>query len=319
MDPIKPSVDELFPDQKFLNILKQLDKFDLVSFVSKLPVPIAILDLKGVFIGLNQLFADFYEADALYLMGKQLDSFSTIIHSYFIQASQRFNHEPDLNKIEEEFYLKGHFYILDLKVLRNSEGEMGAIVVVCTDITRLKRKERVLIQNNKKLHDMLYIDQTTGVQNRRALERFLTNQMIGQMREAYSFIRIDLEDFKKFNELNSYAYGDERLCTIAQFFADELKTDDRAELFRLNSASFVVVLENSTPWSALTVAERLRQKIIKEDIRFEEGAEERLSVSIGIFHPQAQDTNNSLDIFELIDIAVQQAKAQGKNAIFLLD
>jgi diguanylate cyclase (GGDEF)-like protein len=79
------------------------------------------------------------------------------------------------------------------------------------------------------------------------------------------------------------------------------------------------VLENSTPWSALTVAERLRQKIIKEDIRFEEGAEERLSVSIGIFHPQAQDINNPVNIFELIDIAVQQAKAQGKNAIFLLD
>lgn len=318
MDPIQQNQDQLFPDHRILDILSHLDKFDMVSLISKLPVPLAVFDIDAVFLGVNQLFADFYELDAMYLMGKRLNTFSTIIYSYFLEASERFQFDPYLKKIDQEFYLRGHFYLLDLKVLRNTEQKIHAIVAVCTDVTRLKRKERVLIQNNKKLHDLLYIDQMTGVQNRRALERFLNNHVVGQKREDYSFIKIDLEDFNKFNELNSYTFGDERLCAIAQLFSEELKKD-RAELFRLNSASFVVVLENSTPWSALTVAERLKHKIIQEDIRFEEGAEDSLSVSIGIFHPHAQDENDQMNIFELIDLAVQQAKAQGKNAIVFLD
>lgn len=318
MDPIQQNQDQLFPDHRILDVLSHLDKFDMVSLISKLPVPLAVFDIDAVFLGVNQLFADFYELDAMYLMGKRLNTFSTIIYSYFLEASERFQFDPYLKKIDQEFYLRGHFYLLDLKVLRNTEQKIHAIVAVCTDVTRLKRKERVLIQNNKKLHDLLYIDQMTGVQNRRALERFLNNHVVGQKREDYSFIKIDLEDFNKFNELNSYTFGDERLCAIAQLFSEELKKD-RAELFRLNSASFVVVLENSTPWSALTVAERLKHKIIQEDIRFEEGAEDSLSVSIGIFHPHAQDENDQMNIFELIDLAVQQAKAQGKNAIVFLD
>ncbi|QIO06619.1 GGDEF domain-containing protein [Acinetobacter shaoyimingii] len=318
MEKSQHKFDDLFDDQKFLDVLQGAEKLELVSFISKLPIPIAIIENEGIFLGINQNFADIYESDALYLMGKKLSSVSTVVHAYYIEALNDFKSQSHLQLVENEFYSKGHFYILNFKSLRDVDRKLIAVIVVCTDVTRLKRRERVLIQNNQKLHDHLYIDQTTGVNNRRALERFLKQNFVGTKRENYSFLKIDLDDFKKFNQLNSYTYGDELLTSIAQLFHDEI-AQDNAILYRLNSASFVVVLEKCTPWSALTVAERLRHKMMKENIRFEADSEEILTISIGIYHPQAHNNFNELDIIEQIDIAVQQAKSQGKNSIFVLD
>lgn len=304
--------------ENFVDSIQRMGKLELVSFISKLPVPIAIFDDEAVFLGVNQLFADIYESDALYLLGKKLNEFSTVVYSHYSDAVVKFSHESYLEHIENEFYSKGHFYILNFKVLRTADHRIESIIVVCADVTRLKRRERVLIQTNKKLHDFLYIDQTTGLKNKLALEEFLNENFIDNQREKFSFIKIDLDDFKRFNQLNSYSLGDEILNQIGEIFTQEV-SQDQAHLFRLNSASFVLVLEQSTPWKVLTVAERLRQKIDKEQIQFDLNSNEVLTVTIGIYHPGIHDHLAKIDIMQQLDVAVKQAKQLGKNSIFVLD
>lgn len=301
----------------FLDTLKAMGKLELVSFISKLPVPIAIFDHESTVLGVNQLFADIYESDALYMLGKKLNEFSTVVFALYTDAADKFNKEPYLDHIENEFYSKGHFYILNFRVLRKDDRVIESIIIVCADVTRLKRRERVLIQNNKKLHDSLYIDQTTGLKNKIALEEYLSEHFIGGNRERFSFVKIDIEDFKKFNRLNSYSIGDEILNQLGKLFSEEIDQDN-AQLYRLNSASFIIVLEQSTPWKVLTVAERLRQKIDKEQIRFDENSDEILGITIGIYHPRVNDNYAEIDIMHQLEIAVNQAKEQGKNAIFVL-
>ncbi|MBP6114433.1 MAG: diguanylate cyclase [Acinetobacter sp.] len=302
----------------FLDTLKTMGKLELVSFISKLPVPIAIFDDESTVLGLNQLFADIYESDALYMFGKKLNEFSTVVYALYNDAVVKFNKELYLEQIENEFYSKGHFYILNFRALRTADKAIESIIVVCTDVTRLKRRERVLIQNNKKLHDYLYIDQTTGLKNKIALEEYLAEHFIDGNREKFSFVKIDIEDFKKFNQLNSYSIGDEILNHLGELFSEEIDQDN-AQLYRLNSASFIIVLEQSTPWKVLTVAERLRQKISKEQIRFDEITDEILGVTIGIYHPRVNDNFAEIDIMQQLEIAVNQAKEQGKNSIFVLE
>lgn len=301
-----------------LEVLTSMGKFELVSFISKLPVPIAIFDEDAKFLGLNQMFADIYESDALFLFGKKLNECSTVVFALYTDAVLKFKNESYIDQIENEFYSKGHFYILNFKALRKSDRSLECIIVVCADVTRLKRRERVLIQNNKKLHDYLYIDQTTGLKNKLALEEYLSEHFIEQNREKFSFIKIDLDDFKKFNQLNSYRVGDETLTKIGTLFFEEI-TQDNAQIYRLNTASFVIVLEQSTPWKVLTVAERLRQRVDKEQIRFNAQSDEMLSVSIGIFHPRVNDNFLDINIMEQLNIAVNQAKEQGRNSIFVLE
>lgn len=304
--------------ERFLDILKNTEKLDLVSVISKFPVPIAILSDSAIFLGVNQRFADIYESDAMYLLGKKLNEFSTVVYAHFTDATSSFNQNPHLDDIENEFYSRGHFYIVYFRALRTYDKQMSSIIVVCADITRLKRRERVLIQNNKKLHDHLYIDQTTGLKSKLALERFIAEKCVSSTRDKYSFIKIDLDDFKKFNQMNSYTYGDEILTQIGRFFNEEI-LHDAADIYRLNSASFVVVIEDSTPWKVLTLAERLRQKMIKSHIAFQAQQDEMLTATFGIIHPKVNDQLAELDIMYQLDVAIKQAKSQGKNSIFVLE
>ena len=305
-------------EQQFIEAIKHSDKLDLVSFVSNLPVPMAIFDADATFIAVNQKFADIYESDALYLIGKKLNEFSTVVFAHFGDAVTTFNHDQYLDDIDNEFYSKGHFYMLYFKVIRTKSLAIHSIIVVCADVTRLKRRERVLQQSNKKLHDHLYIDQVTGLKNKLALEKYLLEHFKDDQRERYSFIKIDLDDFKKFNQLNSYSLGDEILTEIGEYFTDEI-ANDNAQLFRLNSASFVVVVEQSTPWKVLTIAERLRQNIYKQKIHYEEFSEDILTVTIGVYHLHHHQNLNQMNVMNQLDIAVKHAKAMGKNSIYVLE
>lgn len=306
-------------ESHFLNVLKNAEKLDLVYFVSKLPVPIAIFDSNAVFISTNQMFADIYETDALYLLGKKLNEFSTVVYAHFTDAVTTFNLDTRCDFLENEFYSKGRFYMLYFKVLRNKEKAVESIIVVCANVTKLKRREKVLIQSNKKLHDHLYIDQVTGLKNKLALEEYLANHFNEENKSQFSFIKVDLDDFKKFNRLNSYTLGDEILTEIGEFFSEEILPDENAQLFRMNSASFVVIVQHSTPWQVMTLAERLKLKVYKKKIHYEEFSEDILTVSIGIYHLGIHHQINQMDIMQQLDVAITHAKSLGKNSIFVLE
>ena len=141
-------------DIKVFEYLKDIDKLHLVSFISQIPLPIALFDQEARFLGVNQKFADIYESDALYLFDKLLNTFSTVVYAHFTEAMRYFS--KNKNYFEQEFYVKGKFYLSYFKAIRNQYDEIETVVVVCSDITRLKRRENVLLQNNKKLHDHLY-------------------------------------------------------------------------------------------------------------------------------------------------------------------
>lgn len=302
----------------FLEFIQNLDKREFISNFSKFPVPIAIINPDAVFLGVNQCFADIYESDAIYLVGKKLNEFSSVVFAHFNDAITSFNQNLILDDIENEFYSKGRFYLSYFRALRDVEKNILSIVIVCADITKLKRRERALIQNNKKLHKYVYVDQVTGLKSKLALELFISEKFESHEREKYAFIKIDLDDFKKFNQLNTYTDGDEILMRIGAEFSDEI-LQDKAEIYRLNSANFVVVVEDSTPWKALTIAERLRQKMIKSGIVFHSETEEVLTVTIGIYHPKMHDPMTGSDILAQLDVAVRQAKNLGENSIFVLD
>ena len=68
---------------KVFEYLQDIDKLHLVSFISQIPLPIALLDQEARFLGVNQKFADIYESDALYLFDKLLNTFSTVVFAHF--------------------------------------------------------------------------------------------------------------------------------------------------------------------------------------------------------------------------------------------
>lgn len=195
----------MIQDEQFLDLIQKTEKMELVSFLAQLPIPVAIFSRESRFLGLNQGFADFYESDALYLNGKLLKSVSTLVYHQFLDVIPLF--EKGKNEVDFEFYGRGHFYLSYYKALRDQDGEIVTVVVVCADITRLKRRENVLLLNNKKLHDHLYLDAVTGLPNKIAFGQFLIDpENLDLMTQRISFLKIDLDSFKKFNQFNIANY-----------------------------------------------------------------------------------------------------------------
>lgn len=303
----------------FMQLLFSTDKLELISLISKLPLPIAILDCHSRFIGLNQLFADIYESDAMYLHEKLLSDFSTVVYSQFLEVLQFFNNDPEQDQIDHEFYFKGRFYLFYYKALKNNHTQLTGVIVVCADVTKLKRREKVLLLNNKKLHDHFYLDSITDLPNQAAFEQFIAElSRISDMQLNFTFLKIDLDDFKKFNRLNSYTRGDEVLAQIGSLL-NETIPHDNAKIFRLNSASFVVSIENVTEWSVLTLAERLKFAIEQLNLVFNHQNLEKLTASIGIYTLRQDLILSENTLLEQLDLAVREAKSGTKNSIYVLN
>jgi diguanylate cyclase (GGDEF)-like protein len=298
---------------KIFEYLQNIDKLHLVSFISQIPLPIALLDSEARFLGVNQKFADIYESDALYLFDKLLNTFSTVVFAHFNEAMRHFT--KNQNDFEQEFYVKGKFYLSYFKAIRNQDNEIERVVVVCSDITRLKRRENVLLNNNRKLHNHLYLDMVTGLQNGFAFDHYLNETWQKHRQTAISFIKIDLDDFKRFNQLNSYSAGDDILIRLGAVLSEAISQTE-AQIFRLNSASFVVVMEFLTEWTVMTLAERFKFAVTEEKIFFGQN-DEYLTASIGILHLEQGPQTPDIDVLEELDFAVRSAKKNGKNALFL--
>ncbi len=302
-------------DIKVFEYLKDIDKLHLVSFISQIPLPIALFDQEARFLGVNQKFADIYESDALYLFDKLLNTFSTVVYAHFTEAMRYFS--KNKNYFEQEFYVKGKFYLSYFKAIRNQYDEIETVVVVCSDITRLKRRENVLLQNNKKLHDHLYLDFVTGLQNAFAFEHYLNKIWQNSCDSHLSFLKIDLDNFKRFNQLNSYTAGDEVLIQLGSVLNEAIAQTEEAEIFRLNSASFVIVIEHLTEWAVVTLAERLKFAVTNEKILFGSN-NEYLTASIGIYHLDPHHKPTEVDVLQKLEFAVRSAKEKGRNSLFLL-
>ena len=185
-------------------------------------------------------------------------------------------------------------------------------------LTRLKRRENVLLLNNKKLHDHLYLDAVTGLPNKIAFGQFLIDpENLDLMTQRISFLKIDLDSFKKFNQFNSYTCGDKVLEKVAEILTEEL-SQDNAKYFRMNSANFVVVMFDATEWSVLTVAERLKCAIAQQNLELAGNSTESLTACIGIVHKAANTVLSEDELLQKMGEAVQQAKSQGSNTIYMM-
>src|SRR5690606_5162411 len=94
--------------------------------------------------------------------------------------------------------------------MRDPDGALEAICTVATDITERLRAEETA-------HHLSVYDTLTGLPNRRTALAHLT-QMIEaaqQGRSIGALLLIDLDGFKRINDMHGHATGDEVLCSIA--------------------------------------------------------------------------------------------------------
>ena len=144
-------------------------------------------------------------------------------------------------------------------------------------------------------------DALTGVANRRAFVEQI-EILAATPDRAFSVLMLDLDDFKRLNDLYGHLHGDRVLARVAHVIARNLRTGDL--LARYGGEEFAVVLPESTLSGAFEVAERLRAAV--QDYT-------PTSVSVGL--ATRFPGENAASVIRRADTHLLIAKRTGKNVV----
>ncbi|HEV2914050.1 MAG TPA: diguanylate cyclase [Pyrinomonadaceae bacterium] len=163
---------------------------------------------------------------------------------------------------------------------------------------------------------MSITDPLTGLLNRRYMEERLDEELKRSSRHGYamSFMMIDIDDFKIYNDKNLHQAGDLALEMTAQCLKSALRSADVAS--RYGGEEFSILLPQTTLDEACAIAERIRRRV--QRTRFPHGKTQPLgavTISIGVstFTPTL---HTPAAIIGAADRALYSAKSLGKNQVF---
>jgi len=163
------------------------------------------------------------------------------------------------------------------------------------------------------------MDGLIQIPNRRAFDKQILHEWNRALREKVnlSFLMIDIDFFKKYNDTYGHLQGDELLKTAGAIFKKNLKrsTDFVA---RFGGEEFGVLLYGTNSYQAAVIAERIRQGVEGEMVLTTTGEQTRFTVSIGV----CSMIPNHLEydhIIESADKALYKAKQNGRNRIWVSD
>lgn len=162
---------------------------------------------------------------------------------------------------------------------------------------------------------MSITDALTGLLNRRYLEERLNEEVNRSKRYDYpmSFLMIDIDEFKRYNDINGHQAGDLALQMTAHCLKAALRSADVA--CRYGGEEFSVLLPQTTAQEAEVIADRMRQRVATTT--YPNGEAQKLgavTVSIGI-STFSKHVDTPERVIAAADRALYYAKSQGKNRI----
>ena len=157
-------------------------------------------------------------------------------------------------------------------------------------------------------------DSLTGLYNHRFFHERLRHELTlaAAARENVAVVMIDIDDFKKLNDVLGHAVGDEVLAKLAHHLRATVRSTD--VVCRIGGEEFAVIVPSSRGAQAVELANRLATQLEEVEVDFVG----RIAVSIGI----AQGPEHAANPRELVacaEAAMMTAKARGKNQVVFFD
>jgi len=162
-------------------------------------------------------------------------------------------------------------------------------------------------QQREQLMQLATKDPLTGAGNRRSLDAKLNDVVNNRRRTgmAASMLLIDLDHFKKVNDVHGHRVGDQILKRVTDIVNLRIRVTD--SLYRIGGEEFVVVLEGQDTARAEHLAEQLRTLVHENELV----PDRSLTISLGVAELIADETAN--DWMHRADQALYDAKRAGRN------
>jgi diguanylate cyclase (GGDEF)-like protein len=171
----------------------------------------------------------------------------------------------------------------------------------------LRRSEELSVTDDlTKLYNSRYLNATL----RREVERSK------RYRTPVSLIFLDLDGFKCVNDQHGHLWGSRTLVEVGQVIGGTVREIDVVS--RFGGDEFTVILPQTGPEGAQTIAERIRQRIAETTFLTSYGLSVRITASVGIAsfpdHGRTKD-----DLIARADEAMYLVKGRGKNGVALAE
>lgn len=148
--------------------------------------------------------------------------------------------------------------------------------------------------------------------------RFFQEQMIQQIANAkryntkFSMIIIDIDFFKKFNDIFGHQSGDAVLRQVAIKLKKNVRSADY--VCRYGGEEMTIILPSTDKDEAVITAEKICQIIAEKPFKLANNQESKVTISLGVAtFPQDGETPASL--IEHADKCLYQAKENGRNQV----
>lgn len=223
-------------------------------------------------------------------------------------------------------YIIGNYVTKPIRTLASATnkvaaGEMPVVRVDRDDeLGTLSNSFNIMVESIRRRDEALKAlastDGLTGLYNFRYFRAELDKAVKSAARygRPVSLMMADVDFFKHYNDANGHANGDACLKKVAEVFMKNLRDVDIG--VRYGGEEFAVIMPETTFKGAQNLAERIRSRLEKEVIPFEElqpnGA---LTLSLGVAS-FPEDAGDAQTLIEAADKALYKAKANGRNIVW---
>lgn len=168
----------------------------------------------------------------------------------------------------------------------------------------------------EELHLLSTTDSLTGLANRRHFEHCfdLEWRRAIRTRDSIALIMIDIDHFKKYNDLYGHQAGDNCLRQVCDALKDYAQRSGEL-IGRYGGEEFVVLLPRMTLVRAKELAEGMCKSIADLNIEHGESMGNKVTISLGVAAMLPTVNDESANLLRVADRCLYQAKAGGRNRV----
>jgi diguanylate cyclase (GGDEF)-like protein len=178
----------------------------------------------------------------------------------------------------------------------------------------LTKEIALLREQCRKLEELSFVDELTGLFNFRYMHRALETEMerTRRTRLPTGLIMADLDYFKNVNDLYGHECGNAALVLVGQVLRESVRIIDVP--CRYGGEEFAIILPGASLRESVRIAERLSDNIRYSPVVFEnESVALTASFGVAVFH--STDESTVAEFLKRADELLFEAKNSGRNRI----
>jgi len=241
--------------------------------------------------------------------------------------------DPRINRKNKNRYKTKSFVSVPIKIENRVEGVINISDKITGEVfdendlkliqsfvpnAAIAIERGVLYKKIKELKKISLTDPLTGTLNRRYLNSRLAEEIshVSRYKQSFSFLMLDIDGFKNYNDTFGHLTGDRVLKTLAAVMTTSIRNIDI--LARFGGDEFVIIFPRTPKSEAVNIANRLMENVEKFHITSQKGDQmDNLTVSIGL-SSFPDDASSLTELLERTDQALYLAKKGGRNKLVYL-